>query len=168
MLPRHGTTGRRLRHAIVAVGLACASPALAQPDPAPPATDAPSIWTRSAYKTLTYEIATVLIDQALFESLTPVGTAVGATFLTANLASAAVFYFAHDVAWTASGADLGSQAATAYKTASYGAVTLARNFGLAFAFTGDANVSAAYAALSTAAETAIFVANEWIWNTVAP
>jgi uncharacterized membrane protein len=172
-----------LAAAIVAASL-LASP-LASPLAAQPATEAriaqattkaqaaadaaSAIWWRATYKTLTNEVACNTVDVIILAALAGGGGSISTTFYVANTAVGAVAYYVHEIAWIMLGPTPSVQTtgAMAAKTVTYNLSTAAQSFVVAQAFVGNPAVSTAYMIAATFAETAVFVVNEWAWNTFA-
>lgn len=156
---------------------ALAQPALAQPTLAqstmpPPDAEpvATSIWQYAFYKTLTYETLANTADLLILSTLTAGATALGATFLAVDMASAAATYYTHEIAWSFMGPATEDRTAftTGAKAAGYRVVSLARGYGLAYAYVGNASIATTYTLLAGITHTALYLGNDWAWDRYAP
>ena len=143
--------------------LAGATPARAEAGPLPD-------WHRAAYKTLTFQAAAALADVALFGVIFAAGAGTGAAFAVANTTTATALYYPYELAWDRLGP---APAATtpetqATKAVGYQILTSIRNLGLTYAFTGALLPSAGFVAAAFAVDTALYVGNDVVWDTIQP
>lgn len=163
--PRRSAPGVARGLAIPAIlGCALAIPARA----AEPATA--SAWEYALYKTLTYETLANTTDILILNALNTGATALGTAFLAVDMASAAAAYYTHEIAWMFMGPapEERTAATTGTKAISYRLISLARGYGLAYAYVGNASIATTYTILAGITHTALYVGNDWAWNTYAP
>jgi uncharacterized membrane protein len=131
--------------------------------------DANAVWWRATYKTLTNELVCNAVDLIILDAMVGGGGTVGLTFYVANMTVAAVTYYAHEIGWVYLGPTPDEQTTMtmAAKAATYNVATAVRSFAVAQAFVGDPVISTAYTIAVNFSETAVFLANEWAWNTFA-
>lgn len=94
----------------------------------------------------------------------------GTTFMTADIASAAVAYYAHEITWDLYGlppVDL-EAITVAVKAVTYLTISVARSFAIAYAFFGDPAAAATFAIAGAFADTVFYVANEYAWDYLGP
>jgi uncharacterized membrane protein len=146
-----------------------------RPPPAAAQADEPvSAWSYSFYKTLTYE-AVVNAGDALYYATVMGGGGAAAVglFTAANVATAGVVYYLHELAWNLYGPSQEEYAQAPIrigflKTAGYRVASTARNLALGYAFTGSPWASAGFALWSNLWDPLVYVANEYAWNVYGP
>lgn len=166
------TAARPLALGLVAA-IVVTMPARAQqvaPTAAAETADTLPVWERTLYKTLTYQAVANLSDLALYNVLLG-GTAVaGGGFFIANAASAAALYYGYEYAWQTVGPppEQKTHGTIAEKTIYYRLLNSSRNFALGYTFSGSTAVAAGFVAANFLTDTAIFVANEYAWDSFRP
>lgn len=159
--------------------VAVATPSTAQQTPLPNraaptvAVDTPfsmPVWQQTFYKTVTYQAVVNAVDLALFHLLIDGGTVATASFFAVNAVSAAALYYGFEYAWQTLDPPLVQVAdrSLAEKTILFQTINTGRYFALGYAFGGDIAIATAFAAVNFAADTAIFVVNEYSWDTLQP
>lgn len=162
-----GSPRRLVRYLAIPAVLGCvlAAPALAQQPAA-----GPSIWQYALYKTLTYETLANTTDLLILSTLTAGTTTLGAAFLAVDMASAAVTYYTHEIAWSFMGPapEDRTTATTSAKAAAYRVISLARGYGVAYAYVGNTSIATTYTILAGITHTALYLGNDWVWDRYAP
>lgn len=165
-MPRRRIT-TSLAAAAVAATLAASSPSGAQA----PATDQGwSIWELSAYKTLTYEAMAQSFELASYYLILGGSAVGGAGFFVVNAGTAAVTYYAHEMAWQFFGPlpEPFSAWTLPAKAATYRAISIARTFGLGYLVAGDPVVATGFVIVAAIADTGLYVLNDYAWSLAAP
>lgn len=150
---------------VLVVVLALAAPAAAQ------SSREMAMWERSAYKTLTYETMSNGVDLALYSLVLGGTLSAGPTFLLVNAGTAATAYYLHELAWAEWGPpeEEYDSVTQVGKAASFRLANTTRAFGVGLMFVrGDPLAAGTFALLGAAADTAVYVYNDWAWRNWFP
>ncbi len=123
---------------------------------------------RATLKTITFQTAANLSDTLVFGALVGASANTSVAFLLANTASAVAVYFPYELAWSTLGPPTSTTETIAIKTALYQAITSVRNLALGYAFSGAWLPSAAFVGAAMVVDSAIYVANEYLWDIYRP
>ena len=153
-------------------GLACGAEQALAASPGANTTDEDTsgvIVQRTLYKTFSYQTLSSLDDFA-FGYFFGGGIAAGSLLVVANAVSELAVNYAHDLTWAVASQDTGlSEAETrTTRTATYTAINTIRVFGLGLLFTASAAVSLGYVAFNSAADAAVYAANDIVWDRYWP
>ena len=129
-----------------------------------------SLWERTAYKTLTYEVMHNAFDLGLYGTMLEGSLAGSPVFLGTNAAMSTAVYYAHEYAWeiVQPSTEPFSDWTTVTKLVTYRAVTAAKNVALGLLFTGDPTLATGFAVISAVADTGFYLVNEWAWGPWVP
>ena len=158
--------------AVAATAATPVEPAAQSTAPVEPVPEEATSWSvlqRNFWKTLTYEISSNGTDFLVYTTLLGTASAAAPAFVVVNAATAASTYYAHETAWDWYGwNDPDTVWSIVARTVSYRATTGARAFAITYAFTGDPVVATGFAVLGGIADTVVYLANGWAWDTFIP
>lgn len=167
--------GRTFRRATLAAAailcLLAAGPSRAQDGRAVQNGPAEPLWRVALYKTFTFESAANAADIALFALFFGGGAATAAGFFAVNTASAAVLYYAHEIAWDRWGPPVETENETAVagrKTLTHRAVSVTRNLALGGLFGGGLGQTLGFTVTGQVVDATLYFINERVWRIYGP
>lgn len=127
-----------------------------------------SVETLSLYKTVTYVTGATLTDQLWYLFIASAAAATGGVFFTVNAATSSMMTYSFEYAWTLCckpppGPD-GVVPVSATKAVVYRGLSILRVGGLALIFGNTLPSSALVTGAITVSRTAVYVANDYVWN----
>lgn len=123
---------------------------------------------RAALKTIAFQAVTNLSDTVMFGAITGISASTGVEFFLANSISSMAFYFPYEMAWDEFGPSQEEMTDQMYliKTASYQVISVVRNLGLTYVFTGT--LSPVFAGTVLLVDAGLYLFNEYAWDILSP
>ena len=132
-----------------------------------------SVWAYALYKTITYETVANIADIPLYNTMMVGAEASAGLFTAVNVATAAMAYYIHELAWNIYGPSEQESQSTATrvgleKLIVYRVVSTTRNLVLGYAFTGNATATLGFALINNAVDIVVYIGNEYAWYVYGP
>jgi uncharacterized membrane protein len=127
-------------------------------------------WQRTLYKTITYQAMGNISDFLFYQALIGGAPLATGSFVIVNAATGFSLYYGFEYAWETVIPPAEDKEARSLleKTVLYRALNSSKNFAVGYAYSGSAALASVYVASTFVSDTAIFVANEYLWNSLRP